>query len=252
MTGVPMIIDLHCHFGAAFFRYREYRMTAEDLLREMDQHNVERAVVGSAGEFAAHWNREGNDAISALALGFPERFTGFATINPWMLAAALDELRRARETLGLKGLILHPMLHGFEANDPLVFPLVEEAVRLALPVYVTGGAPLLAVPYKIADLAGRYPEGRFILGHAGWDFHFDVLYCLEACPNLWAETSKNELCNLEAIVRAIGPERLVFGSDYPFSTYRSEIEKIRLLPGLSNHDMEKILGVNALRLLDHR
>ena len=244
-----MIFDLHCHFSAAFFRYREYRMNAEDLLRAMDEHGVERAVVSSAGEFAAHWNRPGNDEIAALVRRFPQRFVGFATINPWMRAAARDELRRARDTLGLKGLVLHPMLQGFEANDPLVFPLVGEAVRLAMPIYVIGGAPLLAIPYKIADLAGRYPEGRFILGHAGWDFHFDVLYCLEAHGNLWAETSKNELSNLEAIARVIGPERLVFGSDYPFSTYHSEIEKIRLLPGLSSNDIEKILGLNALRLL---
>lgn len=140
------------------------------------------------------------------------------------------------------------MLHGYEANDPLVFPLVEEAVKLGFPVYVTGGAPLLAMPYKIADLAGRYPEARFIMGHAGWDFHFDVLYALEARPNLWAETSKNELANLESIVRTGGAARLLFGSDYPISTYESELAKIRLTPNLKEGDAERILGRNALEL----
>lgn len=244
-----MIVDSHCHFSRSFFRYREYRMTHEDLLAEMDRNGVGRAVLSAAGEFAAYWNEQGNDEISAVVRRFPERFIGFATVNPWMRARAVEEARRARESLGLRGIVLHPMLHGYEANDPLVFPVVEAAVEAGLPLYVTGGAPLLAVPYKIADLAGRYPEGRFILGHAGWDFHFDVLYCLEACRNLWAETSKNELCNLEAIVRAFGVDRLLFGSDYPFSTYRSEIEKIRLLPGLSVTDIEGILGTNATRFL---
>ncbi len=245
-----MIVDFHCHFSRSFFRFREYRMNAEALLREMDNHGVTRAVVSAAGEFAAYWNIRGNDDIAVLAQRFPERITGFATINPWMRGKGLQELRRSRELLGLTGLVLHPMLQGFEANDPLVFPLVERAIQLGMPIYVTGGAPLLAVPYKIADLAGRYPEGRFIMGHAGWDFHFDVLYCLNAHPNLWAETSKNELCNLEAITRGVGIDRLLFGSDYPFSTYASEIEKIRLLPGLDAADVDRILSGNAIRLLE--
>src|SRR5207249_9868645 len=116
------------------------------------------------------------------------------------------------EDFGFAGLVLHPILQGFEANDPLVFPLIEAAVGSRMIVYVTGGAPYLAMPYKIADLAGRYPEGRFVMGHAGWDFHFDVPYCLEACPNLCAETSKNGRANLEALARTIWSSRLLFGS----------------------------------------
>lgn len=247
-----MILDFHCHFSNSFFRYREYRMNLESLLQEMDRHAVERAVISSAGEFAAVRNREGNDEVAAAVRSAPRRFIGFATINPWTRADGVAELRRARDELGLTGLVVHPMLHGYEANDPLVFPLIEEAIRLGMPVYITGGAPLLAVPYKIADVAGRYPEGRFIMGHAGWDFHFDVLYCLEACPNLWAETSKTELANLESIVRTRGAGRLLFGSDFPFSSYESEIVKVRLTPGVSDADAERILGLNALELLESR
>jgi len=105
------------------------------------------------------------------------------------------------------------------------------------------------MPYKIADLAGRYPEGRFIMGHAGWDFHFDVPYCLEACPNLWVETSRNGLANMEVLARTFGASRLLFGSDYPFSSYEGEMKKIRLLPGLDDADREMIFSGNAQKLL---
>ncbi|MCW5981041.1 MAG: amidohydrolase [Bryobacteraceae bacterium] len=247
-----MIVDFHCHFSHSFFRYREYEMTVESLLAEMDRNAVGRAVISPAGEFAAVRNREGNNQVADAVRSAPDRFIGFAAVNPWTRADGVAELRRARDELGLTGLVIHPMLQGFEANDPLAFPLVEEGIRLGMLVYVTGGAPLLAVPYKIADLAGRYPEGRFIMGHAGWDFHFDVLYCLEACPNLWAETSKTELANLESIARTRGADRLLFGSDYPFSTYESEIAKVRLTPGVTEADAERILGRNALELLESR
>ena len=110
----------------------------------------------------------------------------------------------------LPALVLHPILQGFEANDPLVFPLVEAALDRKTIVYVTGGAPYLAMPYKIADLAGHYPEGAFVMGHAGWDFHFDVPYCLEACPNLWAETSRNGFASLESLVNKFGTASTTF------------------------------------------
>jgi predicted TIM-barrel fold metal-dependent hydrolase len=244
-----MILDFHCHFAAAFFRYREYHMDLDALIAEMDRHNIGQAVLSPAGEFVAHATTNGNSTIAAAANRFPGRFIGFATINPWERAAGVAALQRAHAEYAFTGLVLHPILQGFEANDPLVFPLVEAALKLNMLIYVTGGAPYLAMPYKIADLAGRYPEGRFVMGHAGWDFHFDVPYCLEACPNLWAETSRNGLANLEALVRKFGASRLLFGSDYPFSSYEGEIEKIRLLPGLDDADRECIFSGNARKLL---
>jgi uncharacterized protein len=244
-----MIIDSHCHYSPAFFRYREYRMDLDALVSEMDRYGIAYAILSAAGEFAAYATAEGNSAVAAAARRFPERFIGFATINPWSRASGVEALARAHEDYGFTGLVLHPILQGFEANDPLVFPLVERALALDMVVYVTGGAPYLAMPYKIADLAGRYPEGRFVMGHAGWDFHFDVPYCLEACSNLWAETSKNGLANLEALARKFGSSRLLFGSDHPFSSYEGEIEKIRLLPGLDDSGRENIFSRNARNLL---
>jgi predicted TIM-barrel fold metal-dependent hydrolase len=244
-----MIFDFHCHYSPSFFRYREYVMDLDSLLADMDRHGIGRAVLSAAGEYAAYDTAAGNAFVAGAQQRYPARFIGFATVNPWQRGAGIEALKRAHSEQGIAGLILHPILQGFEANDPLVFPLVEAALALTMPIYVTGGAPYLAMPYKIADLAGRYPEGRFIMGHAGWDFHFDVPYCLEACPNLWAETSKNGLANLEALARKFGASRLLFGSDQPFSSYAGEIEKIRLLPGLTDADREAIFSGNACRLL---
>ncbi len=244
-----VIIDFHAHYSQQFFRYREYRLTVDEILAGMDAHGISRAVLSAAGEYAAIRNREGNDEIACAVRQHPGRFIGFATINPWWRARAVDEVKRVRQEHGFAGIVIHPILQGFEANDPLVFPLVEAAVEHEMIVYATGGAPYLAMPYKIADLAGRYPTGRFVMGHAGWDFHFDVPYCLDACPNLWVETSRNGLANLESLAHRFGVQRLLFGSDYPFSSYEGEIAKIRLLPGLSSAEQEQILAGNALSLL---
>ena len=87
------------------------------------------------------------------------------------------------------------------------------------------------------------------MGHAGWDFHFDVPYCLEACPNLSIETSKNGLANLEALAAKFGAGRILFGSDHPFSSYESEIGTIQLLPGPNDAGRDAIFHANASRLL---
>lgn len=242
-----MIVDFHCHYSPAFFRYREYRMDLDALVRGMDDYGIDRAVLSAAGEYAAYSNIEGNSAIGNATRSGVERFIGFATINPWMRANGVDELKRSYGELGLRGLVIHPILQGFEANDPLVFPLIEAAIARRMIIYVTGGAPYLAM--QIADLAGRYPEGTFVMGHAGWDFHYDVPYCLEACPNLFIETSKNGLANLEALTGKFGAERILFGSDHPFSSYESEMAKIKLLPGLDDAERDAIFGANASRLL---
>src|SRR5712664_3935876 len=151
-----MIFDFHCHYSPAFFRYRDYRMNLEALLRAMDENGIGRAVLSAAVEYAAYSNSAGNATIADAVRRYPDRFTGFATINPWTRAKGIEELNRCGKEYGFPGLVIHPVLQGFEANDPLVFPLIEDAVRRNMVIYVTGGAPYLAMPYKIADLAGRY------------------------------------------------------------------------------------------------
>jgi len=86
-------------------------------------------VLSAAGEYAAYSNADGNTTIAEAVRRYPDRFTGFATINPWTRSRGIEELRRCREQYGFIGLVIHPILQGFEANDPLVFPLVEAASK---------------------------------------------------------------------------------------------------------------------------
>ena len=115
-----MIIDCHCHYSAAFFRYREYRMDLASLVDTMDRHDVARAVLSAAGEYAAYSTTQGNAGVRQAVRQFPERFIGFASINPWSRGIGIEELKRTHEEYGFVGLVLHPILQGFEANDPLV------------------------------------------------------------------------------------------------------------------------------------
>lgn len=248
--GKDMIIDSHCHLGTFFYRFKELVATSESLVQEMTGSGVDKAVICPIGDHIAVRNKEGNDLIANVVRRNSERFIGMATVNPWYGAGAVNELERGVRELGLKGLKLHPLMQGFETNDPLVYPVIEKAIELAIPTYVHAGTPILAVPYKLVDLAAVFPEARLIMGHAGWDFHFDVIRAVAGQGNIFLETSKTEFVHLEALVANFGADRLLFGSDYPFSNMRTELAKIELLEELGTKDREKILWRNCARLFD--
>ena len=246
-----MIIDAHVHIGTTICHFKPLPVTADDLLHEMDANAVDMAVLCPAGADLAVHNRRGNDLVAAAVRAHPDRFLGLGTANPWYGETALAELDRAVNGLGLHGLKFHSLIQGFHLHDPtLVYPVVEKAIELDVPVYFHCGTPIMAVPYKIQDLAQRYPEARLIMGHRGWDFHFDVIYVEQNCPGLWIETSKCEYVNLEHSYKMGNAHRLLFGSDYPISAMASELSKVRLLADLTPEDESAILGDNCRRLLE--
>ena len=244
-----MIIDAHVHIGTTINHFKRNRVGADDILRDMDQSGIDMAVLCPAGADLAITNREGNDLVAAAVRTHPDRFIGLGTANPWYGEEALAELHRAINGLGLSGFKFHSLIQGFHLNDPiLVYPLVEKAIELDVPVYFHCGTPIMAMPYKLQDLAHLYPEAKLIMGHRGWDYHFDVIYVEENCPDLWIETSKCAYVNLEQSYNMGNAHRLLFGSDYPISLMTSELSKVRHLAGATSDELSAILGGNCARL----
>ena len=244
-----MIVDAHVHIGKTVHHFERLEVTADDLLREMDTHGVDMAVLCPAGADLAVNNRQGNNLVAAAVRAHPDRFLGLGTANPWYGEEALAELDYAIHTLGLSGFKFHSLVQGFHLNDPLlVYSLDEKAIYLDEPVYFHCCTPIMAMPYKIQDLVQLYPQAKLIMGHRGWDYHFDVIYVEQNCPGLWIETSKCEYVNLEHSYGQGNVDRLLYGSDYPISSMASELSKVRLLAGLTSENESAILGRNCLRL----
>jgi len=248
-----VIIDAHVHIGTTINHFKRIRITADDILREMDANGVDMAVLCPAGADLAVNNREGNGLVAAAVRAHPDRFIGLGTANPWYGEAALAELDRAVDSLGLRGFKFHSLIQGFHLNDPiLVYPLVEKAIELDVPVYFHCGTPIMAMPYKMQDLVQLYPQAKLIMGHRGWDYHFDVIYVEQNCPDLWIETSKCGYVNLEHSYTTGATHRLMFGSDYPISSMKSELSKVRHLVGATAEELSAILGENCGRLFKIR
>src|SRR5690606_15265555 len=132
-----MIVDAHCHIGET----PHFRQTADDLLAQMDTNGIDRAVICGSGRHIVVENEEGNRYIAEAVRKYPDRFYGFASVNPWYGDKAVAELRRAVED-GLVGLKLHPSMQGYPAHDPIIEPVVAAAIELDLPIYIHSGTPV--------------------------------------------------------------------------------------------------------------
>lgn len=160
---------------------------------------------------------------------------------------AADYRRRAS---AFRGLELSPAVHGVELTDPRHRELVEVATRHRHPVYVVClGRPGFGAADLVA-LADQHPDTTFVLGHCGFvgiDFH--AVRTVSSMPNIHAETSGCYTAVASAALERLGPQRVLFGTEFPLQHPEVELTKIAVL-GLDPAERRDVLGGNAARLLD--
>lgn len=218
-----MVIDGHVMLG----RGRDASLTAEQLLATMDRLGIERALVSPAEGFLPVRNREGNELVAAAAGASDGRLLAYAVASPWLGAAALEELKRARDA-GAVALKLDSSLQGFDLLDGQAEPLVAFAVEHGWPIYVRTGTPPHALPLQLAWLAARFPEGSFLLGKAGaTDFSHDGPATLAAAPNVYADSVYVEWPTALAVADPAGRGgRVFFSTDAPFGDPAIELARV--------------------------
>ncbi len=242
------IVDANCFLGEGHYT----KLLPEDLIAMMDAAGVDQAVVCPVEDCVTVYNREGNDYLVAAMRAFPGRLFGFATVNPWYGAAAVAELRRAVAT-GLRGLYLNSSIQGYFIHDDLVDPVIAVAQEVGLPVYFHTATPIYALPLQLAELADRFPEVAFIMGHvAAADFWIDAVPAARMHRNIYVETSfRSGIRTLRQAVDELGADHVLFGSGTPISMMDVELAKVRLL-GLEGEAAAAVFGNNLLRLIGER
>ena len=244
------MIDIHTFLGQSI---QGYSQTEDDLLRLMDASGVERAVICPVKPQGYHLWPE-NERVAEAAQRRPDRFTGFARIDPRQGEAAVDDLRRAVRDLGLRGLFLHPWEETFCVSEPLLMPVMEAARELEIPVMIAAAYPFVSDALQIGRLAGLYPEVPIIMTNGGQinisgRGQHDARLVLEEHPNVFLHTAgvyREDF--IEEVSSEVDPGRVLFGSSSPIFDMRFEVLRVRRAH-LLDDIKERLARGNAERLL---
>jgi hypothetical protein len=241
-----MTIDGYCTLGVD----REYDLTESALLRAMDEAGVEKAVIAPPDRYLAVYNREGNEMMRKAVAAHKDRFIGTCSANPWYGESAVAELRRALDA-GARMLVLHPLVQGYQASDELIYPLVEEAGKQRVPVYLHTGPPGNSTPWQIVDLADQYRSQDFIMGHCGAaDFWNDVINAGGQCDNVYLESSLARPFHFARYMENLGKGKGIMGSWAPINSLKFEWEQMRKF--VSADVFNEISGKTLALLLEKR
>lgn len=223
-----MLIDAHVHIGRSLFGREQ---SVHDVLASMARNQIEQAIVVPLKPPDYHFGPE-NDRIARACADHPQKLVGFARVDPWQGEAALGELHRALDELGLRGLYLDPREEQFAANDERVFPLLDLLRARSMPLLLAGGYAGFSHPSQIGDLAQQFPDATIIATHGGQLNISGLLLAdagrmLRANPNVVMETSgiyREDF--IEDTVAELGVERVVFGSGSPYLDQGFEAARI--------------------------
>ncbi|MFZ5562805.1 MAG: amidohydrolase family protein [Thermodesulfobacteriota bacterium] len=147
------------------------------------------------------------------------------SLAPDKIAVALEEDVAA----GARGLKLHPIIQREPLSSAKTLAAVETVAAHGLPVlvhtgissYYPAGEPGRQTPANadipfVEELVSRFPGVSFVAGHAGLYQTKAVMARLSKYANVRVDVSFQSSGTVKKLIAAFGPERVLFGSDWPF------------------------------------
>ncbi len=259
-----MIIDAHAHIFpdkiaqkasdgiSAFYGGMKVRYdgTLGSLLEEGGAAGVDRYIVQSVATVPTQV-RAINDFISQCVEKYPDKLIGFGALHP-DYPDIKGEVERII-SLGLKGVKLHSDFQQFHIDDEFAFQIYEACEgRLPILFHVGDYRYDFSSPERLLRVVKRFPKLTVIAAHlAGWSewdkgaalFEHSGVYA-DCSSSLYAMTPEHAA----ELIRKIGVDRVMWGTDYPMWSAAEELERFNRLP-LSEEERRMILSENALRLL---
>lgn len=270
-----MIVDAHLHIWSAdsdAYPWAPHDQvplptapaSAEDLVRTLDQ-------AGVAGAVCLQPRVYGYDHgyLNQVLAAYPDRFAGVCIVNP-IRPSGPAELRLLVRDHGYRGLRLNSMASSNPAwlDGPTGEPLWYAAIELGLVVSVLINPPQLPL---LVMAAQRFPEATIVVDHMGRctprtpPEQAMTLLRLADQPNVSVKVSALSSLTgepypyrglhplIEACYLAYGPERLIWGTDFPHilaaGPYALALDAVRRdMQFIKPAHLPAILGENARRL----
>ena len=248
------IVDVHAHLG----QFARSDMSADgDRLRELYREagvthgvafSIEACYGGiDAGNASVLAEVANHDMLSAMVVAHPHHFEAS---RRWVSEGASNP-----DVVGVK---LHPALGQYDVLTHELARLIEEVIAPSgLTVLSHVGNDSLNVPIKkYLELAARFPDTRFIAAHLGVgmrglrDSAIDA-WKKKPLANVWFDMGTLRAFHtgaVESLLKAVGPERICFGTDTPLYTPAPFVRLLETL-AVTEEVRERIAFRNAQDVL---
>lgn len=180
-----------------------------------------------------------------------------ATVHPDLVVTA-DDLEGLREQ-GFKGIKLHPDYQGFFADDQRMYPFYEAAQTVEMPVLFHAGLdrglppPVHAMPQHLLKVHRQFPNLKMVAAHMGGEDNYEDTESFLLGEDIYLDTAFvlriMPADILKRFFRKHPVERILFGSDSPFTDQAAELTYVLSLPYLTESEKMRVVGENAARLL---
>ncbi len=215
-------------------------------------------------------------SVAAAVRAFPDRFFGYAMVNP------TAEWRPA-DLAGISVACLFPAMHRYSIQGSEARQVFEWAKENERSVFVHCGVLSVGIrkrlglpsafdmrfsnPIDLHAVALSYPTVPIIVPHFGAGYFREALMLADLCPNIYLDTSSSNSwmryqvssLDLRHVFRhaldVVGPKRLLFGTDSSFFPrgWHHQIfdEQATALYeiGLSEADARAVFSENLLRII---
>ena len=265
----------------------DYAGTPDELLPIMERADISKAVMVNMLPLAEMRNaalaklpeaerEEALKEIDARMLGRLERrnswtcglsrehpnLVPFINLDPLMDESTMTaEIREKVNNQGAKGIKLHPASQSFFPNDHRLWPAYQTAQQMGLPIISHSGTfatPIqYAQPKHFEEVLASFPGLTLVMAHLGMGFFDEAISLAKTYSNLQFDCcaiintteggDRFSDAGLTALIREIGVERVMFGSDFPWFDPALAAERLLRLD-FSEQEKRLLLAENAIRI----
>lgn len=241
------------------------------------------------GEKCLELSKVQNNFISSVIAQYPDRFVGLGTVPLQDADLAIAEMERAVNELGLTGIEIGSNANGKSLDDPEIQRFLEAAAKMDIPIFVHPWATVgvermpnyqfmysIGMPSETALAAGsfifsgildKYPNFKICFAHGGGSLPYllpRIDQAWEVWPHirttaqppsyyskkLYYDTLVYDPHNLQYMLKKLGADHMIMGTDYPFLLREAPPGKVvEVLEKVSDEEKRQMLGENAIRFL---
>ena len=256
-SGPRRAFDAHLHCPSEsgnVWQWYPVTRTFEEFVGYLDRTGVERGIINSVrcqlakspAEFIA-----GNREVARYVEKYKGRFLGACVVNPLFIDEALREIEDCRKQLGFVWVgELCNYTVPYEYTVKQFELLVEQTVKMKMVLDVH--TELEEMEYIIR----KFPQATIVFPHFGDGHEYDHIFkridLVARNRNCYIDTSgygHDRVGMLEYAVKTVGPDRVLFGSDFSINCPATVIARIEH-SFLTEEQKRRVMSENLQALIE--